>query len=79
MGKVLRTIVAVGLVGVVVWVLYGWRDSRIEAVLETAEPGDAVEVGTDVCSELRRRGHVAPDTDYGYRDMVRVRLVGIPE
>lgn len=56
-----------------------WRETRVERIMESAEHGDVVTVGTDVCVALKERGHIEADADCGYRDTVKVRLITDPE
>lgn len=77
--RLARGLLFLGMVGAVLWALFTWRDSRVETLLDEAQPGDVLRVGTDVCSVLRERGLVAGDTDCGYRKSVEVRLLNKPD
>ena len=66
-------------VGLVLSLMFRWRDTRVEEVLSSAQPGDVIEVGTDVCNVLKDRNLVASETDCGYRERVKVRIQGPTE
>jgi len=74
-----RALLFLGVVGAGLWALFAWRDARVEEVVRNAEPGDVVTVGTDVCEKLRDRGLVAAETDCGYRESVKVRIIEVPD
>lgn len=76
--KLLPGAAFIGAVLIVLAGLFAWRDRRVGRVLDNANRGDVVNVGSDVCFVLREREFIERDTDCGYRQTVEVRLIKDP-
>lgn len=75
-GKLVRYIVALALA---LYVVFIYLDYRVEKITASAEVGDVLYVGSDVCNRLRTKGHIAADTQCGYRrGNVKVVITQVP-